>query len=265
MAFANLGTLLTLAARSRVQTKAMLQMASGDPVEIAIGAADILPMYTLGATIAFQELHRWDEDVSSWVERLRDELGVPGEIGGCNLYLSPPDHGVPMHFDDHEVIVVQVAGKKTWRIAPNTVVTHPVHNAGRTLESPASEYADGPPPERMPPGKRVVMRPGSVLFLPRGYWHETHAPERSISLTFGFRTPSWAEVLQQHLAIELTRRPEWREAAWDAWDADGRDGAAAARWAGLRDALLASLAGRPLDQIIGGGTVRPSPRRRRVR
>jgi 50S ribosomal protein L16 3-hydroxylase len=155
-----------------------------------------------------------------------------------------------MHFDDHEVIVVQLAGRKRWTIAQNTTVVNPLHNAGRALEGEAGRYADGPPPPDLRRGKAVALRPGSVLFLPRGYWHQTIAQERSISLTFGFRTPSWLDLLQQHLASTLSLRPEWRQTAWGVWDDSTKRLGADERWEALRATLVTGLAGLSLDEVV---------------
>lgn len=101
-----------------------------------------------------------------------------------------------MHFDDHEIIVPQLAGRKKWTFAPNTQVVNPTANSGRVLTDEVRRYAQGPGLEKMPNSRRSVsMEPGSVLFLPRGDWRETDAPELSISLTFGFRIPCWAELM----------------------------------------------------------------------
>ena len=260
----DLGALVALATRSRLQMKAMLQGESGHS-EVTIQPADILSLYSVGATIACADVHRWRPEVACWVDGLREELGVPDPLGGCNLYLTPPGHGVPMHFDDHEVIVVQLSGRKLWKIAPNTVVSHPLHNAGRTLEGEVRRYAAGPPPACMPPGRRVAMRPGSVLFLPRGYWHETDARERSVSLTFGFKTPCWLDVLQRHLNAALTLHPDWREAAWGVWnDAEHRE-QADKRWTKLRDDLIRHLDKISLDSIVPAAPDQASTKQRRRR
>jgi 50S ribosomal protein L16 3-hydroxylase len=59
----------------------------------------------------------------------------------------------------------------------------------------------------------VVMKPGCVLFVPRGYWHETTTEEDSLSLNFTFSQPTWADVFTKSLQEVLLRSPEWRDLA----------------------------------------------------
>jgi len=59
----------------------------------------------------------------------------------------------------------------------------------------------------------VDMCPGFTLFLPRGYWHGTSAEQESISLSFGFAVPSWADVFIGRLKSELAVAEHWRAPA----------------------------------------------------
>ena len=86
--------------------------------------------------------------------------------------------GFDVHWDDHEVFVVQVEGRKEWALY------------GATEASPTRRGA-GPqanPPET--PAERIVLEPGDVLYLPRGYWHAA----------VGLGGPT------MHLTIGLTRK-----------------------------------------------------------
>src|SRR5258706_316278 len=79
----------------------------------------------------------------------------------CKIYAWPPGGGLPMHFDSDEVFVLQLWGKKSWRLAENgegvnTIVT-----------------GTAPPEEAKLLGRRseaVDMRPGSFLYVPAGFW-----------------------------------------------------------------------------------------------
>lgn len=84
-----------------------------------------------------------------------------GESVQANIYASwTRTRGFATHWDDHDVFVLQISGKKRWRIfAPS--IPHPV----------ALNALDGsPPPARA--RLRPMLSPGDVLYIPRGWWHD---------------------------------------------------------------------------------------------
>ncbi|WP_436046998.1 cupin domain-containing protein [Phenylobacterium sp. LjRoot225] len=78
----------------------------------------------------------------------------------ANLYACwGTTQGFDVHWDDHDVFVVQIEGCKEWALY------------GATEAAPTRR---GPAPQASPPTyepERIVLEPGDVLYLPRGYWH----------------------------------------------------------------------------------------------
>lgn len=77
-----------------------------------------------------------------------------------NVYWTTGEaEGFPLHWDDHDVIVVQLAGEKGWE----------VRGTSRT----APMYRDADP--NSTPGDEVIwsglLRTGEVMHIPRGHWH----------------------------------------------------------------------------------------------
>jgi ribosomal protein L16 Arg81 hydroxylase len=110
------------------------------------------------------------------VRKLARELrGTLGEHTQVNAYCSWAGvQGFNLHYDTHEVIVLQVEGKKRWRVFEPTV------NAPLTFL----------PGERLPEGAKPyieqVLSKGDVLYVPRGHWHDAIAEsEPSIHLAVG--------------------------------------------------------------------------------
>ena len=100
---------------------------------------------------------------ASWARRWRQPLQI-------NAYLTPAgNQGFATHYDTHDVFVLQVDGRKHWRIHP------PV------LPRPAGEPAVGWPrrrgrrPADGHPALDVVLAPGDALYLPRGWLHSAQA------------------------------------------------------------------------------------------
>lgn len=101
------------------------------------------------------------------------------EIVQVNTYLTTNDAaGFSLHWDDHDVVIVQIAGEKSWEV--------------RGRSRPAPMYRDAEP-NRRPSGEIVwsgTMRAGDIMHIPRGYWHQAtragHGDGYSLHVTFGF-------------------------------------------------------------------------------
>lgn len=119
----------------------------------------------------------------------------------ANLYASfTAREGFGVHWDDHDVVVIQIDGAKRWKLYGPT----------RTAPMYKDTAEPEPPPEE--PVVELVLRPGDVLYLPRGWWHSVAASEgeHSLHLTFGIQTTTGAQLLSW-LADDLRRHDVLRE------------------------------------------------------
>ena len=120
-----------------------------------------------GATVVLQALHRLWPPVIDFGTRLAAELGHPVQ---ANAYVTPPSsRGFSAHFDVHDVFVLQLAGRKHWRVhAP----VHPDPLRDQPWNSYATQVAARAQDE---PAIDVVLEPGDVMYLPRGWIHAATA------------------------------------------------------------------------------------------
>jgi ribosomal protein L16 Arg81 hydroxylase len=90
----------------------------------------------------------------------------------ANLYLSSKrKQGFKVHFDPHDVFAVHVMGEKTWMVFDGRAedpIAHPVFN---DLPAEHHEAAKGKL------WKEVRLKPGHLLYLPRGQYHYALADE----------------------------------------------------------------------------------------
>ena len=130
-----------------------------DPVAVAAELAR-------GATVVGQSLHRTRTDVGRWVASLADEISHPVQ---ANAYLTPPGAtGLAPHADAHDVVVVQVAGRKSWHV---------------------DGLGD------------LELRDGDVLYVPAGTTHRaTSLDEVSLHLTIGVLAVTRRAVVERALA-----------------------------------------------------------------
>lgn len=101
------------------------------------------------------------------------------EVVQVNCYLTTQSSdGFPLHWDDHDVLIVQLAGEKTWDV--------------RAASRSVPMYRDAAPNDT--PSDEVVwsgrLRAGEVMHIPRGYWHRATRADcgegYSLHATFGF-------------------------------------------------------------------------------
>ncbi len=133
-----------------------------------------------------------------------------------NIYLSSRGCRTPLHFDCSESVVLQVQGRKTWRVAPNESIAAPVRNSGITGDIPFEVRRDlrAPLPRDVPASAITYeLEPGGILYVPRGFWHATESDGDSVSLHFHYQTLTWLDVILPAIRARLECDPKWREAA----------------------------------------------------
>jgi 50S ribosomal protein L16 3-hydroxylase len=185
-------------------------------VHVDASAADAL--YRSGMALILDSAHRFLPALDRWLCELRVELGLPGGcIARSIVYASPPGARNSPHFDANANIVVQIKGTKRWQIAPNNAVPFPTDRWAMNMGPPSPElasYLSEDLPTQMPEQSEVIhLEPGSVLFVPRGYWHATEAVGDTLSLNFTYSQPTWADVVCAALRQQLVKDAQWRQLA----------------------------------------------------
>lgn len=203
-------------------------------------------LYDRGFTLVFDSVDRQVPALHAWLERIQVELSLPPNVWGrCMVYASAPGGGFNAHFDENANFAIQLLGAKAWRIAPNPDVVEPTagHRMGGRPQPEVLAEARGPLPERMPDDAfTVTLKPGGLLFLPRGYWHQTTVLEESLSLNFTFDQPCWADILTSAIRARLIRHAEFRALATGVGSSDpSRASVAGARAATLLQDLAVEL------------------------
>ncbi|MEU8567889.1 cupin domain-containing protein [Streptomyces pathocidini] len=105
-----------------------------------------------------------------------------------NAYLTTNEaSGFPLHWDDHDVVIVQLAGDKEWEV--------------RGASRPVPMYRDADPNNT--PSEEIiwagVMKTGDVMHIPRGHWHQAtrngQGTGKSLHVTFGITKRTGASWL----------------------------------------------------------------------
>lgn len=176
---------------------------------------------------------------------LRHDLLTPARPY-LNCYLSPDGHGFNLHIDDHPVFILQIEGAKTWRFTAVPGVENPTRGfqfpPGREAVKLPWGYFTRPATDAL---EEVELRPGDVLYLPPGAWHEARARGSSLALTLAYERVTSAAVVRAAVLAKLEGMPELATPAPAALAGEVTEPEVTDAFARLRDALQAAI--RELD------------------
>lgn len=152
------------------------------------GAADrnaLLDEFGRGATLVFEHLNRHHEPLAGLIHRCEADLHVPLR---ANVYLTPNKaQGFARHWDTHDVLILQVHGKKTWQIFDNPLELPAEEQKSETIWTEKAQLIE-----------ELTLEPGDVLFLPRGFVHSAStSTETSLHITVGIRSLSLRDVARR--------------------------------------------------------------------
>ena len=171
----------------------------------------LLTRFDQGASLVISQFHETHPPLARFCRGLERLFlhAVP-----ANIYLTPPAaQGFRTHFDTHDVLVLQIDGRKTWRVWDGERIVRPTRRT--------------PWPGNMPPigePNIVVMEPGDALYIPRGLMHDAATDEggRSLHATIGLMEGSWAQALRALVDESEILDPDLRESlpSWRIGEAD---------------------------------------------
>ncbi|GHI90417.1 cupin domain-containing protein [Streptomyces xanthophaeus] len=136
-----------------------------------------------GASLVLDAVEKIHPAVREAAEGLERFLGTSVQ---ANAYASWTEReGFGLHWDDHDVVVVQLHGAKRWRLY------------GATRQAPTFRDVESPEQPEGDPVADIVLAAGDVLYLPRGWWHAVTADQgtESLHLTFGMVPHTGADLL----------------------------------------------------------------------
>ncbi|MDQ3907600.1 MAG: cupin [Acidobacteriota bacterium] len=195
-------------------------------------ATELTDQLRAGATLildAVDELHAPLTRLASALElAFRERIQI-------NLYAGwRTSRGFDLHWDEHDVFILQVAGRKRWRVY------------GETRPSPVSDDIESAPRPTGPPLWEDALEDGDLLYIPRGCWHVAFPlDEPTLHLTVGVHRRNGLDLMRwltgQLRASEAFRRDLPRDAP---------DEELAAHAERLREELVARLDARALSDFL---------------
>jgi len=160
-----------------------------------IAPNQVVARYREGDTVVLQGLHHTDRHLAKIANNLALALDHPVQING---YFSPASaRGLDLHFDYHDVFVVQLGGSKRWRIwEPIARTVDPVKGRHVIAKPRFEELAE--------PLLDLTLTAGDCLYLPRGYPHSAETTDSaSEHLTIGLVAITWQRVIRKAVDAEV--------------------------------------------------------------
>jgi bifunctional lysine-specific demethylase and histidyl-hydroxylase NO66 len=141
-----------------------------------------------GYTIVLESVHRYVRALSSLLHSIEVELNFATQL---NAYFTPPEsRGFNAHYDEHDVLILQLRGSKIWHLYDGIeVAPHEMHR-----HEPVAAAA-------LPSPTDVRLEAGDLLYVPHGKVHAAEATsDLSVHLTLGLLAPTLLSLVTRALA-----------------------------------------------------------------
>src|SRR5690349_10601420 len=91
-----------------------------------VDAPMLMARFDAGATLVVSQFHEMHAPLARFCRGLEKLFLHPVQ---CNVYLTPASaQGFRVHYDTHDVLVLQVEGRKQWRVWPHQPLPHPTRH-----------------------------------------------------------------------------------------------------------------------------------------
>ena len=183
-------TTLDLRYPNVVLKNAARDVSSGD-YTVRGGSLDVAKVYQLfaeGSTVTLAYLDTAIPALTALCRGLEAEFSHPFQ---ANVYLTPPgSQGAKVHYDTHDVFVLQVTGSKRW-----TILGTPVELPLRNQDFDPSEHDAGSPT------LEFELCTGDAAYIPRGWVHKARSSDNvSLHITVGVLAYTWTDFLLECVA-----------------------------------------------------------------
>lgn len=161
-----------------------------DAYRLVDGSVDLVRVrhdFADGYTVVLDGVERYVRAIGSLSHSIEVELNFVTKV---NAYITPPgSQGFLAHYDDHDVLILQIQGSKIWHFYNGADV-------------PPHEMCRREPVDRsgLPLPTDVRLEVGDVLYVPRGRVHAAEATlEPSVHLTVGIHAPTLLALVTRAL------------------------------------------------------------------
>lgn len=164
----------------------------------------IFAEYRAGASINLPGLEQFWRPLLNLCVALENYLNHAVRANG--YITSANSQGFALHYDPHDVFVMQVAGRKRWRVY-EPLLPLPLLNQPFAAQPFARNFTPTSPPLMEP-----VLEQGDLLYLPRGYIHAATTTDGcSAHVSIGITVYTWMNLVSEAF-MSCMEREEFRRA-----------------------------------------------------
>lgn len=163
-------------------------------------------------------------------------------VSAAAIATSGEGGALKLHWDEYDIIILQVDGAKKWQVYGNPVV-NPVYGLTKKIAEPD-----------VPPALEIVLQPGDWLFVPAGWAHRCDtAAARSLHLGIMFYPFTAVRAIELMMRAMLADADDRAPMRFDMDDAEATE-------ARLRARLTDRINAMPIDELIRLHQSGPDPR-----
>ena len=163
-----------------------------------------LALVKQGHSLILNGIDKREDHLNAFCRALESQLEM--EVQG-NLYLTPAENrGFDIHFDTHDVFILQLKGSKKWMIYESDIPL--ISDQLEVKKRQNDSFVES---------KSFTLQEGHFLYIPRGIYHQAEATdESSIHVTLGLFPLIGYQLLEQ-LAIEVQKDSFFRKSVPSSW------------------------------------------------
>lgn len=158
-----------------------------------IDVTEVNKRFRDGYSLVCNDVGRFSEPTRRLCADIEKATGYRSWVNG---YISPNTSTVSafgLHWDDHDVLILQLEGSKKWEVY-ETTNDHPLNRKFDQPEDPTKLAWSG------------CLNKGDVLYIPRGAWHDVSGSgDCSLHVTIGIKADSARDFLDWAVG-ELTKQ-----------------------------------------------------------
>lgn len=165
-----------------------------------LDVAKVFQLFEEGATLTLAFLDTVLPNLEQFCRDIELELSMPLQ---ANVYLTPPnEQGAKVHYDTHDVFVLQVSGSKQWTIYDAPL---PLPLSGQNFDPDVHRPATAT--------QEFELGAGDALYIPRGWLHEARTTNgTSLHITAGVLRYTWTDLLLELISRVALEEPDFRRA-----------------------------------------------------